>query len=123
VNAENKTPEKGLIQAPSGESPLTVLYAKTTLTMHLVDADQLEMIASLGNSIHLTFFGICVGAAVSLGGVLASTTIGDPKVFAGMLSCFSGSCLLGVYFGIRGVRDHLRSQRKLRQLLARPVVE
>lgn len=50
--------------------------------MHSVTGPELDMVASLSNSIHLAFFGICIGAFISLAIVLSLTPIADPKLYA-----------------------------------------
>ena len=66
----------------SSAMPLTVHVARRRLTMHWVSETELDGIAGGDASIHFGFFGISVGALISFGTVLSTTTISDPKTYA-----------------------------------------
>lgn len=81
-----------------------------------VSSSDLDAIASSGNSIHLTFFGLCAGAAISFWGILAAGSITDAKTHAECVMLCFASVVLAVYFGIRGGIDHSAAKRKLKEL-------
>jgi hypothetical protein len=96
--------------------PLTVDYAPRRLTVHHVSGTELDTIASLGNSLHLTFFGWCGGAAVAFAIVLTTVAITDPTTHAGYVAALIVSSVLAIYFGIRGVIDYMAAKKKLREI-------
>jgi hypothetical protein len=40
--------------------PVTVQYTARTVMVHTVTSTELDTVASLSNSVHLTFFGVCL---------------------------------------------------------------
>ena len=84
--------------------------------MHSVTGPELDMVASLSNSLHLAFFGICVGAFISLGIVLSLTPISDPKLYASYVALTAVSGGGALYFGIRAFLDYRAAQRKLKEI-------
>jgi hypothetical protein len=97
-------------------NPLTIQYTQRSLTMLPVSTTELDAIASLGSSVHLTFFGLCAGAALTCAVVLTTVTITNPITYGGYVGALIFSGVLGIYFGIRGVVDHRASKRKLRDI-------
>lgn len=83
--------------------------------MHTITEDKLDMLVSGTTSIHLTFFGVCLGSSVSFGIVLYNGGL-DPTHQL-VYQCFLFiSGMMAAYFGIRGGRDYFRSQAKLDQI-------
>lgn len=116
-------PGSGSVEIVSGKPPLTVLYAPRTMTMHSVSTEELNTISSLGNSIHLTFFGVCIGAALAFWSVLLSVPNMEPRPHATYALLFAASCLFSVYFGARAAVDYRRARKKLADVKnALPVV-
>jgi len=84
--------------------------------MHWIAGTELDTVAGLSNSIHLTFFGLCAGAAIAFAVVLTTGNITDPMTHAGYVSALITSGVLAFYFGIRGVRDYRLAKRKLKEI-------
>jgi hypothetical protein len=86
--------------------------------MHTISEDRLEALISDNGSIHLTFFGICLGAAVSFGIVLYN---GGLDSIHGLVyeSFLLLTGVMATYFGIKGGRDYLRSRAKLKEIKGR----
>ena len=82
-----------------------------------VSAEELVAIASLSNSVHLTFFGICAGAAISFAIVLSTTSITTASAFAAYVALAAVSMLGTLYFGVRARTDYRRAQEKLGAIL------
>jgi hypothetical protein len=102
--------------------PLTIQYAPRSLTMHSVTGPELDTVASLSNSIHLAFFGICIGALISLAIVLSLTPIADPKLYASYVALTAVSAGGSIYFGIRALLDYRAAQRKLNEIKSQGVL-
>ncbi len=77
---------------------------------------ELDAIAGLGASIHLTFFGITMGGAVTLGATLYSVDIADPLRLAVFWASFITCAVLAVYFGVRGYGDYQNGKAKLKEI-------
>ena len=93
----------------------TVEIVPRHLKMHSVSETELDAIASGGGSINLTFFGICIGAAISFGIVLRTTNLeAFNKALFWML--FGAALLMGTYFGVFGIRDYRASKQKLKDI-------
>jgi hypothetical protein len=93
----------------------TVEVVPGHLRMHTISEDKLDMLVSGTTSIHLTFFGVCLGSAVSFGIVLYNGGL-DPTHQL-VYQCFLFlSGMMATYFGIRGGRDYFRSQAKLNEI-------
>jgi hypothetical protein len=106
------------IEISSSPIPLTVHYAPRTVMMHSLTETELDGVASIHNSVHLTFFGVCVGGLMAFGIALATLSIADPKTYAAFVALFA-ICILGSsYFGVRGVIDYREARRRLREIKA-----
>jgi hypothetical protein len=101
--------------SPQSGQSYTVEFVPGHLKMHTISEDKLDMLASGTASIHLTFFGICLGAAISFGIVLYNGGL-DPthKLVYQCFLFLSG--IMASYFGIRGGSDYNRSQDKLKEI-------
>ena len=84
--------------------------------MYQVNGVELDSLASSGSSIHLTFFGLCTGGAVTTGVVLTTVTIANPLVYAGYIGGFVSAVIFAIYFGVRGIADHRAAKRRLKEL-------
>ena len=86
--------------------------------MHTVSSTELDTVASLSNSVHLTFFGLSLGAVVTFGIVLTTSTITDAVTHAGYVALLAVSAVGTLYFGIRALIDHKEAKRKLKEIKA-----
>lgn len=106
--------------APSANvaQPFTVELVPAHLRMHTISEDKLEALISGNSSIHLTFFGICLGAAISFGIVLYNGGLDSTHglVYESFL-LLTG--VMGTFFGIRGGKDYLRSKANLKEIKGR----
>lgn len=84
--------------------------------MHQVSDTELDAIVSGGNSIHMTFFGLCGGVVVTCVVVLTTVTMTDPVTHAGYVAALIVCGVLGLFFGIRGVSDYRTNKRKLKEI-------
>jgi hypothetical protein len=114
--ADSRFDQSGLL-GPSTNStqPLTVEMIPRLLKMHSISESELDAIASGNGSTNLTFFGICLGAAISFGIVLYNGGIDQShKAIYAML--FFVSLIMSAYFGVCGFSDSSRARKKLRDL-------
>jgi hypothetical protein len=102
--------------AESFQNPVTFHYAHRDLTLHFVTEQELDAVASLSNSVHLTFLGVSFGALITLAITLSTVTISDSKVFAAFVACTVLSAASTLYFGIRAWISYREARRKLREL-------
>jgi hypothetical protein len=106
-----------------GSAPLTTItYARRNLTMRPITDAEIDALASLGNSIHLTFFGISFGALLSFVIVLTTNDVKDPRWFAAYVAMLGVSILGAAYFGVRSVVDYLSQQNKVKEIKQSPPV-
>lgn len=84
--------------------------------MHTVSGTELDTVASLSNSIHLTFFGVCFGASIAFTVVLTTVNVTQPKTFAGFVGALLVSSVLALYFGIRGGIDYAAAKKKVEEI-------
>ncbi len=84
--------------------------------MHNVSESELDALASGSPSIHLTFFGICFGAAVSFGTVVIATANLDSFNKSLFSTLFVSAVLMASFFAVQSIRDYLQSRRKLREI-------
>jgi hypothetical protein len=96
--------------------PLTVQYLPRTVMVHPVTTNELDAVASLSNSLNLTFFGISFGSTTAFGIVLSTSVIGDPKVYAAYVALLAVSFIGSGYFGIRGILDYRAAKKKLEEI-------
>jgi len=90
--------------------------------MFTVTELELDAVASLSASIHLTFFGISFGALVAFAIVLATVSPNDPVIHAMFVALLWVSALMTLYFGIRGINDYITARRKLNEIKSEPSV-
>src|SRR6266851_8559127 len=91
-------PQNPIAPSSSAAHSYTVEVVPGHLRMHTISEDKLDMLVSATTSIHLTFFGICLGAVISFGIVLYNGGL-DPThklVYQGSIFVI---LLLAAYFG------------------------
>lgn|GEM_PF-3688376 len=72
--------------------------------------------ASAQASLHLAFFGVSIGAAITLAITLGTVEIGSPRAYAAFWGAFLLSVVSTLYFGIRAALDFRRSRRQIREI-------
>ena len=86
--------------------------------VHTVTATELETVASLSKSVHLAFFGLCVGALIAFGIVLSTSNIAEPLIHSAYVALLAVSGVGSLYFGIRAVIDYREARNKLAAITA-----
>jgi hypothetical protein len=81
-----------------------------------VSTDDLDNVASLGNSLNLTFFGLSVGAAIAFVIVLTTGNVTDPTIHAAYIAALMVSSVFSLFFGIRGAIDYKAAKKKLNEI-------
>jgi len=109
-------PREPQIQPSSVPQPLTVQYATRKVMVHTLTSAELDGVASLGNSLNLTFFGLCAGALIAFGIVLSTGSPANPITHATYVALTSVSAMGTLYFGIKAIIDYRESSRKLKAL-------
>lgn len=84
--------------------------------MVTVTRDELQSVSGLGGSIYLAFFGICLGALISFGVVLSTTTIENPRAFASYVALTAVSGIGTFLFGIKSIQEYQGCQKRLKQI-------
>jgi len=86
--------------------------------MHQISGTEIDAIAGIGNSIHLTFFGISLGSLVSLGGVLLATPPSDPRKYATLAALTALSFVLSIVFGINAWLGYRKAATRICEIKA-----
>jgi hypothetical protein len=102
---------------------VTSEMAPRHVVYHPVTSQELDMVASLSNSVHLAFFGAMAGAFVSfwltLKTVASLTT--DDKMMLTILVWVAG--VLAAYFLVQSLKDIWTARRTLNDIKQRKAVE
>jgi len=116
------TPPGPRIEFSSGGMPaVTTEMATRHVVYHPVSAQELDMVAALGNSIHLAFFGISIGALIAFWITVKTVTLGaDDRNLFWILMLAAG--FLSPYFLALSIREVVRSRRMLSDIKRRPTV-
>lgn len=77
---------------------------------------ELDRLSSIQNSLHVAFFGVAFGAALSLGITLSTVEISSPRVLAAYWGIFVCSTLLAIYFFVRGLLDWRESKQQIQTI-------
>ena len=108
-------PQNPIAPSSSAAQSYTVEIVPGHLRMHTISEDRLDMLASGTASVHLTFFGVCLGAVISFWIVLYNGSL-DPTHRL-VYQCFLfPSAVMAAYFGIRGCKDYFSSRDKLSEI-------
>jgi hypothetical protein len=86
--------------------------------MHTVSSTELDTVASLSNSVHLTFFGLCLGAIIAFGIVLSTSNITDAMIHAAYIALLAVAVIGALYFGVRALVDYKEAKRQLNEIKA-----
>ena len=106
-------------------TPLTELtsmvWHKRTIHMYAVPESELRELTSGYNSLHLVFFGVCVGAFVSLSIAYMSANLGTSTkpYFVALILASAG---LAVWCGISALRHYNVTTNKIATLYKEDVV-
>jgi hypothetical protein len=105
-----------IIQAETTESPVSILYAPRRVTVYRLFEMELDRLSSAQNSLHVAFFGVAFGTALSLGITLSTVEISRPRVLAAYWGIFICSTVLAIYFFVRGLLDWRASRQQIRTI-------
>ena len=84
--------------------------------MYYASESELNDLAKSGNSLNWIFFGLCAGGLLSLMGVLLSTEITSPKMYATFIAVTIVLGLGTLFFGVNGYRDYREIQKTLTRI-------
>jgi hypothetical protein len=109
--------------SPSGEvtptginPPVDFAIIPRKIFFHQIPDGELDTIAASGSSLHLTLFGICIGAFISL--LVTVTTAKD--LTSAALSAYVSATIItalgSIFFGWRGIAASIVSSKKLTDL-------
>lgn len=101
-------------EIPALSDAMETVWHKTTVHIYPVSDSQLRELAAGYNSMYLVFFGICAGAAVSLGTACPqiTNTAQRPYYFAAFLV----SVFAMIFFGIAGFGRYRRAAKAKKRL-------
>src|SRR5690242_1583093 len=105
------TPAKG---SPSLNDAMETVWHKGTVKIYPITDSKLDELTAGYNSLHLVFFGICVGAGTSFLIACKSAAGGNEKLYY-FSACFI-SFGLSVFFGTIGITNYVRAYLSKRRL-------
>src|SRR4051812_15327291 len=105
---------------PSGSSVVTMTVTPRDFEALVVTEEEFESVASGGNTLQVGFFGIAIGAAVSFGISLLTTTPTTPVWQWGtFVALFGLSLTLTAYFGMATYREWRQNKSRIQRILTR----
>jgi len=111
--------ETGLVRTQS-PTPLTVtvIQVPAEVVMYNVSEQDLDNLVDNNPSLHFGFLGLSLGALISFGLTLLTTTLGD-KLFATFVALTALSGFLSIYFGVRSAKEWHIVKQRLERIKAR----
>lgn len=102
-------------QGPLLAEATEMIWHKTTIRMYGVSEPHLEELTAGYNSLHLIFFGVCLGAAITLAIALGQTsfTASERPYY---IACLLATIGLALFFGINGITNYCRASKRKKQL-------
>jgi len=100
----------------TGPSPFRFTIRSREFIIYQISDAELETIAASGNSLDLTLFGLCAGAFISLLITVTTVSIPGARAFAAYVSATIIAALATAFFGWRGIRKYIASQKGLEKL-------
>jgi len=91
-----------------------MIWYKTTIRIYPVTDSKLDELTAGYNSLYLVFFGVCVGAAISLSIAFKQTTAPADKPY--YLASFLASVLGAIGFGFTSIKNYIRANRAKKHL-------
>jgi hypothetical protein len=92
-----------------------VIWHKTPIRMYGVSEPLLDELMAGYNSLSLVFFGVCSGAALTLGIACRQTTATAPEKPYYVIGCMAAT-LLAVFFGLYGIGNYRKVSAKKKKL-------
>ena len=111
------------LEQPGGRLPargpdefqFSVRVRPRTLDVYYLTTAELQELASLGVSLHLTFSGVSLGAAVAFAIALLTATL-DTRTNAAFVALFAVSLLGVAYFSVRAILDWRARERVVKSV-------
>jgi hypothetical protein len=104
---------------PASPSDVTIDAVPRSVKMFHLFESELDSLSSPSASIHLTFFGVTAGAAITLGAALETGSIPAAKIAVFSVGLWV-AMLMTAYFLVRGVVDYAKARRVLKEIKKRP---
>src|SRR5437773_3788674 len=115
---EDSSREPLIIRPETRERPVTIVQVPRIIAMHSVSEAELDSVASGQTSVHLGFFGVVCGAAISFTITLLTVEITSWIVQSSFVGILSTSLLLTVYFVVRAFGDYRQRRRIIASIKA-----
>ena len=107
---EKHESEHTVIPAEIRGTHVTVTYVPRHVEVYQLLGEELDAIAGGAHSIHLTLFGISIGALVALAITLGTGQVTSMLAFSGFVGASVAAFGLSTLFGLLALRDWRRHQ-------------
>ena len=109
-------PSANWVDASPGESGVTTETLPRHMKFVRVSRDELDDLKSSNSTLELAFFGICLGAFITVATTLKTVTLADSSTHAAFVASTVIFGLLTAYFFAATIRGELRWRRKIDNL-------
>ena len=113
---EKQDSQHTVIPAEIRETQVTVTYVPRHVEVYQLLGEELDAIAGGAHSIHLTLFGISIGALVALAITLGTGQVTSVLAFSGFVGALVAAFGLSTLFGLLALRDWHRHQALIRNI-------
>jgi hypothetical protein len=96
---------------PTLSDATEMIWHKTSIRVYPITESQLDELIAGYNSLSLVFFGVCFGAALTLGTVCRQAATNAPEEPYYVVGC-AAALLLAVFFGVHGVGSYEKPPRR-----------
>lgn len=100
---------------PAGTAQIEIVEHGRRLHVHRVTEPELDTLTSGYNSVHMTFFALCVGALIAFAITLFTVPLSD-RMFGVFVALVGVSTLGTVFFGVRAKGERATLASLVRQL-------
>ncbi len=101
-------------ETPLLSDAMETVWHKNVVHIYPIPDSKLEELIAGYNSLYMVFFGICVGAIISLGVTYPQVAMASQKPY--YLAALLSSIGLAALFGIAGVAGYVRAAKAKRRL-------
>jgi hypothetical protein len=111
------------VYSPKSPGICSVQLVPHEREMHVypISAHELDSFKNRTSSLHLAFFGIGIGAAISLGGMLLKGEIKSDRVFATVAAATLLAAYVTIHSGIRAWLDYRCEKQAIEDIKSRGV--
>ena len=113
---ERRESGRPFVPTESRVTPITVAVVPRHVEVYPLLGEELDAIAGDAHSIHLTLFGISIGALVTLAITLGTGQVTSALAFAGFVGASVAAFGLSTLFGLLALRDWRRHQALIRNI-------